>query len=83
MESQKFSGKTIVKDTLEIGNVIRLKRKETHLTQARVAAMCNVGLRFISDLENGKKTVEIGKALKVINVLGLRLILQKRTLNNE
>lgn len=42
-------------------------------TQAEFAAMCGVGVRFISDLENGKPTVEMGKVLRVLGCLGLEV----------
>ena len=53
------------------------------MTQAKAAAMCNVGARFLSDLENGKTTIQLGKALKVLQAFGLRVILKKRTLSND
>lgn len=56
-----------------LGACIRDARKENNLTQTDVATACGVGLRFIVDLENGKETCEIGKALKVINSLGLEI----------
>jgi HTH-type transcriptional regulator/antitoxin HipB len=78
-----FSGRATVKDPKAIGSIIRELRKESHMTQAKAAAMCNVGARFLSDLENGKATIQLGKALKVLQAFGLRIILKKRTLTNE
>lgn len=60
-------------DTKTLGAIIRTQRKSKHLTIAELAAHCNVGDRFISELENGKETIEIGKALKVIKRLNLVL----------
>ena|SRR5579872_2253532 len=57
----------------ELALIVRQKRKQDRLTQADFAAICGVGTRFISDLENGKSTVEFGKVLQVINALGLVL----------
>ena len=34
---------------------------------------CGTGLRFISDLEKGKPTCQIGKVLQVVQALGLEL----------
>lgn len=78
-----FAGKATIHDSKEIGAIIRELRKESKLTQAKAAAMCNVGSRFLSDLENGKATIQIGKALRVLNAFGLRVILKRRTLNND
>lgn len=58
-------------DTKLIGTIIRAQRKAKELTIAELAAHCNVGSRFISELENGKETCEIGKTLKVLKRLNL------------
>ena len=57
----------------EIGKRIRYIRKEQGLTQSELAMTANTATRFISDLENGKPTCEIGKALQVIECLGIRV----------
>ena len=64
----------------EIGSFIRTKRKEFGLTQVEVAGLCNVGIRFVSELENGKKTLQIGKVFYVLNSLGFDIVLKERTL---
>jgi hypothetical protein len=38
-----------------------------------LALASGTGVRFISDLENGKETCQIGLCLKVLATLGLRL----------
>ena len=50
-----------------------MQRKEDGLTLADTAALCGVGYRFLSDLENGKTTVELGKTLQVLTALGLEI----------
>ncbi len=57
----------------DLGRCVRARRKEHAATQAEFAALCKVGVRFISDLENGKPTMELGKVLQVIKCLGLEL----------
>jgi HTH-type transcriptional regulator/antitoxin HipB len=57
----------------EIGNQIRKLRKSQGLTQRELAMTANTAVRFLSELENGKPTCEIGKALQVIECLGLRV----------
>ena len=54
----------------EIGALIRVKREEQGLSQTELAGVPMTGQRFISDLENGKRTVQIGKLLDVVNALG-------------
>jgi y4mF family transcriptional regulator len=57
----------------EIGKTIRRVRKSQGLTQSELAMTANTAVRFISDLENGKVTCEIGKALQVIQCLGVQI----------
>lgn len=67
----------------DIGAAIRKKRKEDGLTLADAAALCGVGYRFLSDLENGKKTVQMGKVLQVLTALGLDLYVASREWPDE
>jgi len=55
----------------DIGQAIRDKRKETGVRQEIAAGMCGVGTKFLSQLENGKETAELGKALQVLQKMGL------------
>lgn len=47
----------------QLGKFIRAERKAQGLTQSELAETCNVGLTFISNLENGKETAEAAKLL--------------------
>lgn len=62
----------------DIGRLVRSHRKSQSATQADFAALCGVGVRFISELENGKTTIELGKALQVLKSLGLEVYIQPR-----
>ncbi len=66
-----------------IGAAIRKKRKEDGLTLADAAALCGVGYRFLSDLENGKPTVQMGKVIRVLTALGLDLYVASREWPDE
>ena len=55
---------------VEIGEIVRSTRKVTGLRQDELAGAAGVGLRFIVDLEAGKPTAQIGKALQVLQALG-------------
>jgi y4mF family transcriptional regulator len=68
---------------VDIGAVIRKKRKDDGLTLADAAALCGVGYRFMSDVENGKATVQMGKVLQVLNALGLDFYIESRKWPNE
>ena len=54
----------------EIGEIVRSTRKAAGLRQDELAGAAGVGLRFIVDLEAGKPTAQIGKALQVLQALG-------------
>jgi len=54
----------------EIGDIIRVTRKAAGLRQDELAGAAGVGVRFIVDLEAGKPTAQIGKALLVLAALG-------------
>jgi y4mF family transcriptional regulator len=62
----------------QLGQLIKQQRKSIGLTQSEVALACGVGIRFISDLENGKPTCHIGKALLVIESIGLNVSLHAK-----
>lgn len=62
-----------IKTTKDIAILIKTERKKQNLTQTELAGLCNVGLRFIVDVEAGKETCQISKVLKVLDVLGINL----------
>ena len=57
----------------DFGRLVKKERKALGLTQAELALTSGTGMRFISDLENGKPTCQIGKTLTVLKTLGIRL----------
>lgn len=56
-----------------LGAEIRFSRKQQELTQTELSRLANTGVRFISDLENGKPDVSLSKLLSVVYALGLEL----------
>ena len=69
---------TRVFETADIGSLVKLKRNGLGLTQTQLANVSGTGIRFISDLENGKPTMQIGKVLDILHVLGLDLNISSR-----
>jgi len=59
--------------TEKIGDLVRRTRKQQELTQAQLAAVSGVGIRFVRELENGKASCHIGKALTVLAMLGMEI----------
>ncbi len=66
-------------DTDDFGAAVRKRRKELGYTQAELASYCGCSAVYLSNLENGKETAEIGKALFIVSRLGLDLFVMKRT----
>ncbi len=62
----------------DLGRRVRATRRKQGLRQDELAALCGVGTRFVSELENGKPGVELGRVLKIMSGLGLELIIEAR-----
>ena len=62
----------------DLGVSIRATRKRCGLDQRDAAGLAGVGLRFLSDLENGKPTVRLDKVMRVLDALGLELVVRAR-----
>lgn len=58
--------------TRHFGELVRSERRAAGLRQEDLALLANIGRRFVIDLEAGKPTCEIGKALQVAQVLKIR-----------
>ncbi len=56
-----------------IGAFVRRRRKANHLTQAQLAALAGVGVRFLSELERGKPTARVDAVDAVLRVFGKRV----------
>ncbi len=72
------SNAKMIKTSKELGELIRQKRKSQELTQAQVAEHCGLSPRFISEVERGKSSAEIGKVLHLLEAIGIDLIADKR-----
>jgi y4mF family transcriptional regulator len=64
---------TRISEAKQLGAAVRQRRRELGLTQEQIAGIAGVGVRFVSELERGKSTAEIGKVLQVARRLGLDL----------
>jgi HTH-type transcriptional regulator/antitoxin HipB len=62
-----------IRDARELGDFVREQRKAVGLSQGDLAARATVSRRWLSDLEAGKSTAEVGLVFKVISALGLYL----------
>jgi y4mF family transcriptional regulator len=64
---------TKITNAKEIGQLVRKRRKEAGLTLKDAAGMAGVGVRFLSELERGKPTLQLGLAIEVLQLFGLEL----------
>jgi len=62
-----------IQDARSLGQAIRQQRRRLKVTQRDLAMTAGTGLRFIVDLEKGKPTCQLGKALEIVQALGLKL----------
>lgn len=62
-----------IQDAKAFGKLIKEVRKTSNLTQKDLAAASGTGVRFIGELESGKPSCELEKALLVALMLGIKL----------
>ena len=67
-----------ITDSRTLGQAIRYRRKELGYTQACLSEVTGLSITFISDVERGKPTAEIEKTIRLINILGLDLLVERR-----
>ena len=68
----------MIRSSVDLGAVVREQRKRLALKQLDIAGLGNTGNRFIVDLENGKPTLQLQKALDVMDLLGLELVIRPK-----
>ncbi len=56
-----------------ISEFIKAKRKELNITQVELAQKAGVGLRFIRECEQGKKSLRMDKVNQILILFGKRL----------
>lgn len=68
---------------IEIGEVIRVHRKEAGLTQKQLADLAGVGKTAVFDIEKGKESIRLDTLVKVLQALNIEMLfdspLMKRT----
>ena len=63
-----------------LGKLAKESRQKSGLTLDEAAALCNVGRRFLIDLERGKESLQLKLTLQVLLRLGVRLIVDDRVI---
>ena len=67
-----------ITSSASFGKAIQKRRKDLKYTQEYISEVTGLSASFISNLENGKKTTELEKAIMLANVLGLDIDLSVR-----
>lgn len=67
-----------IRTTEELGQMIRDERKRQGYTQVELAEAAGVGVTYLINLEHGKRTSEIGKALHLVELLSIDLLAERR-----
>lgn len=65
-------------NSVEYGKFLKIRRKELGYTQVDLSDIAGVSVSFISDIERGKPTAELGKVIELSKLLGLDLYLEVR-----
>lgn len=68
----------VISDSEMFGDALKKRRKELGYTQRYISEFTGFSISFISDLENGKSTAELGKAIYLANMLGLDIVINAR-----
>ena len=68
----------IINKASDFGKALKQRRKELGYTQRYISEFTGFSISFISDLENGKNTAELGKAIYLANMLGLDITMDPR-----
>ena len=63
------------RDTKIIGKIAKIVRQQQELDQTTAGSFAGCGINFVSQFENGKPTVQLEKALNVLNALGIKVYL--------
>lgn len=57
----------------EIAEIVRYYRKQSGLSQQKLATLAGVGKTALFDIEKGKETVQLNTLLKVFEVLNIKI----------
>jgi y4mF family transcriptional regulator len=69
---------TTITDPATLGALVRERRHQLGLTQTEVADVARTTLRFVSELESGKRTAQLDGVLRVLRALGIDLVARTR-----
>jgi len=62
-----------IQSVKDMGSIGKAVRKSQDFDQATLGSFSGSGINFVSQFENGKTTVEIGRVFELLNTLGIKL----------
>ncbi|MEY2926754.1 MAG: hypothetical protein RL367_1231, partial [Pseudomonadota bacterium] len=68
-----------IRTVAELGVILKAARKRMRMSQQVFADYAGVGRRFVSELENGKESLEIGKVLACARSAGVDIAAKPRS----
>jgi y4mF family transcriptional regulator len=72
-----------MKENSKLISFVKQKRKLAGITQVELSEKADVGLRFVRDLEQGKKTLRMDTVNKVLAMFGAELAPVAKEQENE
>ena len=69
--------------TKDLGRAIKAERARRRLTQVELARHANVSRGVLQKLEEGRGTVALENALKLVHILSLDLVVQSRSVESR
>ena len=57
----------------EMGKMVQYFRKQSGLSQIRLAQLAGIGKTVVFDIEKGKKTVQLNSLMQVLDVLNIQM----------
>lgn len=68
-----FLPKSMIFRTMELRNIMKLRRQTLSLTQQDLAEMSQVGVATIKDIERGKGNPSLSTVKKILDILGIEI----------
>ncbi len=66
-----------------LGKAIQDSRKKKNIRQSDLADITGTSVKFISDVERGKETIQMDKTFVLLRALGLKLYVTPNSIETE
>ena len=70
--------RTVIENARDFGLAVRVARKEAGLSQSQLAQRCGCSQRFVSEVERGKPTAELERALRLLGEVDVPVVAGSR-----